>query len=191
MIKETVLRPNDQGNGSPARHRCPARPASARQRQPPAETPSAFLLEHPLRPDRLVRPHNLYGSTGFGPGWLEEARADILAFTAYRKDLWWQIWSNNLSECLHREIRRPADIVGIFPDRVSIMRHVGAVLAEARRMDRRTPLLGLDILAKGRSTKINNDIPESEAMTPAALYIECNTDHPVTSFITTLWARPT
>ena len=26
---------------------------------------------------------------------LDEARADILAFTAYPKDLWRQIWSNN------------------------------------------------------------------------------------------------
>jgi putative transposase len=61
---------------------------------------------------------------------LIEAEADVCAYAAFPQPHWKKIWSTNPLERLMREIKRRADVVGIFPDDQSILRLVGAVLAE-------------------------------------------------------------
>jgi len=61
---------------------------------------------------------------------MDAAREDVLTYMDYPKEHWAQIASTNPLERLNKEIKRRADVVGIFPNDEAIVRLVGALMLE-------------------------------------------------------------
>jgi putative transposase len=61
---------------------------------------------------------------------LVEAEDDILAYMSFPVEHWKRIYSTNVLERLHKEVRRRTNVVGVFPNEASVIRLVGAILQE-------------------------------------------------------------
>lgn len=60
----------------------------------------------------------------------DASRDDVLAYMAFPREHWPQISCTNPLERLNGEVKRRADVVGIFPNERVIMRLVGALMLE-------------------------------------------------------------
>jgi putative transposase len=61
---------------------------------------------------------------------MDASREDVLAYMDYPEEHWAQIASTNPLERVNKEIKRRADVVGIFPNDEAVVRLVGALMLE-------------------------------------------------------------
>ena len=61
---------------------------------------------------------------------MDSAEEEVLAFKGFPKDHWRQIASTDPLERVNKEIKRRANVIGIFPNDDAIMRLVGALVIE-------------------------------------------------------------
>jgi len=61
---------------------------------------------------------------------MDASRGDVLAYMDFPREHWVQIAPTNPLERVNREIKRRADVIGIFPNDKAIIRLVGALMLE-------------------------------------------------------------
>ena len=88
------------------------------------ETKADAFVQWDKVADALRERHDRLGAL------MDASREDVLAYMDYPKEHWNQLASTNPLERLNKEIKRRADVVGIFPNDEAIIRLVGALMLE-------------------------------------------------------------
>ena len=85
---------------------------------------------------------------------MDDAKQEVLAFTAFPREHWRKVWSTNPLERVNKEIKRRSRVVGIFPNDAAVIRLVGAIMIDLHdewvASDRR-------YLSEGSMAKLNPD----------------------------------
>ena len=61
---------------------------------------------------------------------MHDAQENIRVYQTFPREHWRRIHSTNPLERLHKEVKRRTKVVGVFPDRTSVLRLVGMNLKE-------------------------------------------------------------
>ena len=88
---------------------------------------SAGALEQEIQ---SRKPRSKWDRTGAYADLMDASEHDVLAYMAFPRQHRTKLHSTNPIERLNKEVKRRADVVGIFPNEASIMRLIGAVLFE-------------------------------------------------------------
>ena len=84
---------------------------------------------------------------------MDASREDVLAYMDFPREHWPQIASTNPLERVNREIKRRADVIGIFPNDDAVIRLVGALMLETTTSGRsRARYMSLESLARVTDT---------------------------------------
>jgi putative transposase len=101
---------------------------------------------------------------------MSDAKEELIAFSAFPKAHWRQLWSTNPLERLNKELKRRCRVVGIFPNEASVVRLAGAVLLDTHDewqvVDRRYFSEGSMALLNAPRDNDHAEVPELAGESP-------------------------
>jgi transposase-like protein len=92
---------------------------------------------------------------------MDESEDDVLAYMAFPPQHRTKLHSVNTLERLNKEVKRRADVVGIFPSEASIVRLIGAVRLEANdEWQLQHRYMGVEAMGEILTPTPSNEVPQ-------------------------------